>query len=461
MARQVLRKRMSPMRLLPEQVRFWNARERTIIVAAGRRSAKTEIGKRKLVHAAITTPLDGGAFFACAPTHQQAKNIFWNDLRKMVPTWALRHGDPKRAISKSELRIDLRDGNFIRVSGVDVPERIEGGFGDGFLITEFDNCPDDLIDEHVRPMMVRGGWMILEGTPEGRKKLFGYAQSIEHGELEDASFHTWFSETALPLYLGREAAAAEIRNAKSTMDTLVYRQEYLGRFVEFAGRLYYAFDEDVNVADPRRGEEVPYDPNLPLRIGFDFNRSPGVLAIAQEIPAPAWLRARASVPSDGNVTAFIDEVWIERNSNTPMVCDRFLEKYANHPGDVRVYGDATGRAKKTSSTEGSDWDLVRAKLRPVFGRRLRWLVEDANPSVRARVNAVNSRCRSMTGAVGLVVSGRHAKRTAYDLANVEADEAGEVVKVDGDPLTHISDGAGYMIEVDHPVSSGPSVHRAA
>src|SRR5574337_37059 len=48
------------------------------LVPAGRRSGKTERFKRFLVKQASAV---SGQYFAAAPTHDQAKKIFWDDLK--------------------------------------------------------------------------------------------------------------------------------------------------------------------------------------------------------------------------------------------------------------------------------------------------------------------------------------------------------------------------------------------
>jgi hypothetical protein len=47
--------------------------------------------------------------------------------------------------------------------------------------------------------------------------------------------------------------------------------------------------------------------------------------------------------------------------------------------------------------------LVKAELRPVFGDRLTMHVPPANPAERTRVNAMNSRLKSASGEIRLMV----------------------------------------------------------
>jgi hypothetical protein len=172
---------------------------------------------------------------------------------------------------------------------------------------------------------------------------------------------------------------------------------------------------------------------------FDFNINPGVAAVCQET-------------ADG--TAVIGEVWIPRNSNTELVCRRLLADWGEHAGAVECYGDATGGAGGSAKVAGSDWDLVRSTLRPVFGNRIVFRVPRANPRERARINSVNSRLKSADKQYRLFIDYRKARHVADDLDGVALLEggSGEIDKEHGDKtLSHISDALGYYVAYAFPV----------
>ena len=62
--------------LVNDQVRFK-------IVPAGRRSGKTERAKRFVVREAFREP---GPYFVAAPTRDQVKRIYWQDLKLLALT---------------------------------------------------------------------------------------------------------------------------------------------------------------------------------------------------------------------------------------------------------------------------------------------------------------------------------------------------------------------------------------
>ena len=159
-------------------------------------------------------------------------------------------------------------------------------------------------------------------------------------------------------------------------------------------------------------------------------------------------------------TGVIAEVYIPRNSNTPAVCRKVIEMFGSkHIGPVRCYGDATGGARGTAKVAGSDWDLIKAELKPVFGERLSFDVPAANPAERARVNAVNTRLKAADGTIRLMVDPKQAPHVVKDLEGVRTLEggSGEIDKAADRRLTHISDGLGYYVERKYPVTKRTGV----
>jgi hypothetical protein len=125
------------------------------------------------------------------------------------------------------------------------------------------------------------------------------------------------------------------------------------------------------------------------------------------------------------------------------------------------YGDATGGSGGTAKVDGSDWSLIKQYLRPVFGDKLRFRVDQSNPLERVRVNAVNSRCKSADGQVRLLVSKSGCPNLIKDFEGVRVIEgsAGDIDK-DADPkLTHLTDAIGYYIEKCFPVQTGYMTQR--
>lgn len=428
---EILTQRWTPLRPHDIQLQLVRTKARFCVVPAGRRSGKTERAKRKLVRAALEeTKWPDPRFFAGAPTRDQAKQIYWDDLKRLVPKEFM-SGPPR----ETELSIHLITGGEIRVVGMDKPQRIEGTPWNGGILDEFANMKELAWSENVRPALSdRKGWCWLIGVPEGRNHYYDlYLKALADESGEWQAF-TWKSADILD--------ADEIASAKASMDPLSYQQEYEASFLNFTGRTYYAFDRVTHCS-----KDIAYDPKLPLIFVFDFNVSPGVAAVLQE---------HVKLPSGHPGTAVIGEVHIPRHSNTQLVCRRLIADWKEHQGSVYLYGDATGGNPGSAKVLGSDWDLVLKELRPVFKDKLINQVSNSNPAERARVNAVNTRLMSVDGTVRLMVNLKTAPMVVKDFEGVCCVEggSGEIDKKATPMLSHVTDAIGYYINQKFPILKG-------
>lgn len=433
--------RWTTLRTIAEQVEAYNSPHRFNTLACGRRSGKTElIGKRRLIYRALRgsrypTP----RYFVAAPTRDQAKRIYWSDLKAMIhPSW--RKGDP----SETELVIRLHNGAEIHVVGMDKPERVEGVGWDGCVLDEYANMKPGAWQENIRPSLSdRSGWCDFIGVPEGRNHYYeldtlAKSEMLKFGaESEWGSYH-WVSALILP--------QKEIQAAKRHMDPLTFQQEYEASFVNFQGQCYYCY------TDAHISTRIPYDPEQPLILCFDFNVSPGVAIVCQELQLPHQA-------PDETGTAVIGEVHIPRNSNTPAVCRKLIEDWGEHPGTVMVYGDATGGARGTAKVAGSDWDIIQDELKGVYGQRLFMRVPRGNPKERTRVNAMNTRLLDGEGNIHMMVNSFTAPNIHRDLEGVRVLEggSGEIDKRNDPKLSHASDALGYYIAEEFPIDKGDRV----
>ena len=417
----------------------YNTSARFVVNPAGRRSGKTELAKRKVIVKALAgTRFQRPRFFCAAPTRDQAKRIYWDDLKAMVPRDFIK-GRP----SETELVIDLVNGASISVVGMDKPERIEGTPWDGGVLDEYANMKPNAWQAHVRPALSdRQGWCVMIGGPEGRNHYYDLwrnarASQGENGRDSEWAGFTWTSADILP--------KTEIENARRDLDPMVFRQEYEASFINFSGRAYYAFSEESHCAPLRDKYDMDHD----LILCFDFNVSPQVVAVCQEM----------ILPNGAEGTAVIDEIWIPDNSNTNIVVNKIIEDWSGHRGHVVCHGDASGGARGTSQTMGSDWDIIEQGLRGPFKGRLAMRYPKSNPTQRSRVNAMNTRMKAGDGAIRMMVDPSTAPHVVADLEGVRLIEggAGELDKKNDPQLTHISDALGYYIAEQWPVTSGDRV----
>ena len=463
--------RWIPLKDIPEQVRLMNSPARFKVVPAGRRSGKTERAKRRIIRAAMDVANFNfpDPMFACAaPTYNQAKAIYWKDLKRMIPKWLIHR------ILETDLSIELITGATIRVFGMDKPERMEGSPWDGIILDEFANMKEGTWEENVLPALTdRKGWCWLIGVPEGRNHYYDTYKSAqgawniltrdpETGKFGDWDAFTWKSIEVMD--------PEEIQQRRSQMDELTFRQEYEASFINFSGQAYYSFSEHTHCARLLQ----KYNPQAELIFMLDFNVDPGIAVIAQEMVLPERDIVDRGIMVKGKKmfagvrrepaeigTAIIGEVYIPRNSNTHAVCRKLHADWGDHQGLISVYGDATGGARTTQSETGaSDWDIVKDNLYRDFGQaqvtirlRLGDTGKASNPPERHRINAMNSRLMSDSGIIRMMVDGAAAPFTVKDFEGVRLLEggSGELDKKHDKKLTHLTDGVGYYISKAFPL----------
>ncbi len=215
----------------------------------------------------------------------------------------------------------------------------------------------------------------------------------------------------------------------------------------------YRFDESVHV------RETDFDPSFEVRIGVDFNVSPMSIVIAQvkEVIADPLRRILT------NERIYSIEVHDElslNDSTTAEAADELVERLRKLPrlGDrlrLRVSGDASGNQRRTSSgsqhstVAKTDWQILKDGLnRHSHLFHVVYDVRSSNPSVRDRVNKLNSLLKPAVGVSRFAVNPR-CKVLIRDLKSVTwaRDASGNVRDTlnKKDPLlTHSSDALGYL-----------------
>lgn len=387
-------------------MRLWNENKRFAVVPAGRRSGKTELAKRRIVamlNAKKNWP--DPRYFAGAPTRDQAKRIFWNDLKALTPAGWI------KKIYETDLCMKTRGGSEIWVVGLDKPQRIEGVAWDGGVLDEYANMRAGAWTENIRPALSdRSGWCWFIGVPEGLNHYKDLADYAASGVDPDWGFYSWPSADILP--------EREVEAARRVLDQRTFRQEYEAAFEGSTGRVYYSYDH-------KRHEDgsLSLDPSLPLILCCDFNVDPCVWEIIQ---------------TDGKTVRVIDE-FARRNTNTVEMGRSVLARYGSHRAGIALYGDAAGMQRSTAGK--SDYALL-AEM-GFNEQRLR----KANPFVKDRVNAVNAMLENTSGERRLFHHPRCVE-LRKDFETVEWKDDGLVVDKSRKERTHASDALGYFIEYE-------------
>jgi hypothetical protein len=309
-------------------------------------------------------------------------------------------------------------GSRILLRSLDSPDRLRGPNLAWFGVDELTYCSEDawlrlearLRDPKAKKLCGFGVW-----TPKGFDWVYQRfrANPVEgYGLVEAQPFENRFLLKKTPDYYDR---------LKASYDEAFYEQEVLGNYRNLqAGQVYYSFDRRENVRDDsiETGEDLLWS--------LDFNVHPMCSVIAQR---------------RGEAIHVVDEIRLG-TSSTPEVCEEFARRYADHRGSIRIYGDASGRRRTTTSAY-SDYELIRKHFRD--DRRVELVVQRSNPAVRDRINLVNARLKSAAGQRRLFVSPR-CRGLIEDLEQVAYKADSSAIDKDRNPeRTHLSDALGYLL----------------
>ena len=386
------------------------------IVPAGRRSGKTEKLKRFV---AVEAMANGGElYFLAAPTREQAKKIFWKDMKDF--TMSCLH---TKKPSESNLIIFMPNGTEVHIIGLDKPERIEGTPWTGGGIDEIANIKENSWPEHILPALNTfnpnrpdyRAWCWLIGVPDGMNHYYDMVEYAETANDPDWECFHWLSSDILP--------ADVIEAAKRQMSGKQYRQEYEGSFETASGRIY----EDYSKANHCDYEIEPHEQ---LLWHHDFNYTPMSSGIA--------------VKREG-IYYILDEV-VLTSATTRQSAIEFVDRYKDHENKkVIIYGDPAGRAgeKHGHRSDYTDMESYLMDNGWTFIRK----VKKKHPAIKDRQNIVRAKVLSASGDIGLFVNPVKAPYANKGLATVQLQKGSTFQEADSD-YQHITTAIGYMLDYE-------------
>ena len=228
------------------------------------------------------------------------------------------------------------------------------------------------------------------------------------------------------------------------MSEAEFAQEILAEFRNLTqGNAYH------NLGDYNLREQNPFaslgdtvNPYLPVDLQCDFNVRPIGWVMAQRKP--------------GQGSHYFDEVFLLTKSHTEEAAREFVERFKKlnvkcHP-QVRVTGDATGRASKSSASGNTDYSILFQILKD-NNISFEDVTPQSNPLVKDRVNTVNARLRSASGETQITLNPKKCINLYKDLQTVLWKEgASAILDQTTDPTkTHLSDALGYGECVFNPL----------
>lgn len=401
------------MQAVPSGVRF-------PLVPAGRRSGKTERFKRFLTKMASA---DVGPYFAAAPTHSQAKKIFWDDLKQF--TLSATH---KRRPSESELIIYLDSGSEIHVIGLDKPQRIEGIPWRGGGIDEFADVKADAWEANILPALNTvnptdpdyRAWCWLLGVPDGLNHYYDLCMKAETGADPNFKVFHWKSAEILP---------PDVMDAmKRAMSVKQFKQEFEASFETAGGRIYEDYGKH-NLTD------ATIQPHEQLMWMHDQNFTP--------------LSSAIGVRRNENKDLYLLDEIVLTSAVSRQAAIEFVEKYKDHANKhVLIYGDPAGKAGEKHG-HASDYTDIEGVLKE-NGWRYTRKVKPAHPAIKDRQNAVRTKILTASGDTSLYVNPNTAPWCHKGLATVQLKDGSTFQEDQTNQYQHITTAIGYCVDVEWP-----------
>lgn len=391
------------------------------LVPAGRRSGKTERFKRFLVKQATAVP---GIYFAAAPTHDQAKKIFWDDLK----AFSLSSMHSRRP-SESDRIIYPDNGSEIHIIGLDKPQRIEGIPWKGGGIDEFADLKEGAWEANILPALNTvnptdpdyRAWCWLLGVPDGLNHYYDLCMKAESGTDPNFMVFHWKSSEILP----PDVIEAMMR----AMSLKQFRQEFEASFETAAGKIYDDYSKENHTSET-------IQPHEQLLWMHDQNYTPLSSAIGVR-------------RNEGKDLYLLDEI-VLTSAVSKQAALEFVEKFKDHQNkNVLIYGDPAGQAGEKHG-HASDYTDIEGVLRTngwTFQRRVR----ASHPAIKDRQNSVRAKIATADGHRSLFVNPVTAKWCDKGLATVQLQQGSTFQEDQKNQYQHITTAIGYCIAYEWPI----------
>lgn len=390
------------------------------VVPAGRRSGKTERAKRFVASEAMTNA--GELYFVAAPTRDQVKKIYWDDMKALC----LSSLHPKSP-SESDLKIFMPNGTEVHLIGLDKPARIEGIPWTGGVVDEIADIKPNAWESHILPALNTvnptrpdyRAWCWLIGVPDGLNHFYDLAEYARTANDPQWQLFHWKSAEILP--------ADVIDSARRQMSAKQFKQEFEASFETATGRIYEDYG-DHNYAN----ETIA--PHEQLLWHHDFNYTPMSSGIAVK---------------RGNDYLILDEIILE-SATTEHSAIEFCQRYKDHKNKkVIIYGDPAGRAGEKHGHQ-SDYTQMEDYLTGQ-GWKYERRVKKKHPAIKDRQNAVRAMIRTADGKTTLFVNPAKCPYSHKGLATVQLKKGSSFQEAESD-YQHITTAIGYMIDYENPIN---------
>ena len=229
----------------------------------GVRTGKTKCGA---VEGCFEVLKDNRRVWIIAPQHALTERV-WSEIEQCLLEDL---GFNPATRSTVPRRLQFGWGSVIEGHSTHDPASRNAMTGASVNFAVWDECarsPGSVWELKLQPRLgdVRGRCMFIS-TPEGYNHFYEWFERGKpnaDGKIKDEawrSFNAWCEVN----FCNKPDLEESVAEARRTFSQEAFRQEWLGEFTTFAGRVYPEFDEGLH------SRSLQYNPDLPLALAFDF-----------------------------------------------------------------------------------------------------------------------------------------------------------------------------------------------
>lgn len=420
---------ISPTLNIP-QARFLAMPHKFKAYVAGFGSGKTWVGCGGICKGMWEHPKINQGYFA--PTYPQIRDIFYPTIEEVAFDWGM-----NVEIHESNKEVHFYAGRQYRGTTIcrsmEKPQTIVGFKIGNALIDELDVMPTKKAQMAWRKIIARMRYKVdglrngidVTTTPEGFK--FVYQQFFkavrEKPELKTlyglVQASTFDNEANLP--------TDYIPSLMGSYPPELIKAYLRGQFTNLtSGTIYHQFDRRKNNCnDEEQAGEA-------LHIGMDFNvgKMAGIVHVLRDGLPRAVTEIINAYDTPDMIRIIQERFWLYGDGKYHKV------------REIYIYPDASGDSRKSNNASKTDIAQLQAAGFNV-------IVENANPPVKDRINAMNAMFCNANGERRYLVNVKRCPIYTECLEQQVWTDNGEPDKSEGND--HPNDGAGYFIQKQFPI----------
>lgn len=423
------RRKINPIKYFkpqPYQQGFWNSLKKEKLIIGGNRSGKTINGAAYCIDKCIkenNLSVWGSTWADMSIAVQQKK------IKELLPRNEVSYADWSEQRGFTNKIIIFKSGSAIRFKTYDQgAESFQGTNKD--IIWNDEEPPMDVYHEEKARLIDNDGEILTTMTPlNGITYIY---TDIINNPMNKDIIDYWYWDTSLNSKINQEA----FRRIIGQYDEKEAQVRSKGTFMNMNfGRLYYVFDRDIFV------KPLEVNPDLPLRLSFDFNVNPMTTGIFQIVPGTNSNEQRFIL----NVLETVNS----KDSNTRDQCEFLRKKLQGWNNQIIIYGDATNiRRTETADVNDTNWTIVRNYFPNAI-----YKVPDFNPNIKERVSWVNAKFMNFDNKIGIYINNENCEELITDLEQGIWAKDGKSKDKKNPMLNHNTDNFDYIIAEEFPLHS--------